>query len=103
MEDKHFKDVTIMTSQVGRMLVINSTLRAAEYLLTEWPIFKGPKLSVAKHALLKCLEGEMSPGVARMAFIEAAKEAEIYIETAGRPVSAGKLEKWRKGKMPRSA
>ena len=41
MEDKPFKDVTIMTSQVGRMLVINSTLRAAEYLLTEWPIFKG--------------------------------------------------------------
>lgn len=99
MEDQHFKDVTIMTSQIGRILVINSTLRAAEYLLTEWPIFKGTKLSIAKHALLKCLEGEMSPGVARMAFIEAAKEADIYIEAAGRPPTTGKAQRRHKSKF----
>lgn len=74
-----------MTSQPGRMLVITSTLRAAEYLLTEWPIFKGPKLTIAKRALLTCIEGGLSPGTARFAFIEAAKEADIYVETTGRP------------------
>lgn len=100
MEDKPFKAVTIMTSQVGRMLVINSTLRAAEYLLTEWPVFSGEKLSIAKHALLKCIEGEMSPGVARMAFIEAAKEADIYIEAQPRPQSTGKLQRWGKRRYP---
>jgi hypothetical protein len=43
------------------------------------------------------------PGVARMAFIEAAKQADIYVEAVGRPASTGKLEKWRKDKMRRSA
>lgn len=72
-----------MTSHPGRMLVLTSTLQAAKYLLTEWPIFQGEKLSIAKRALLGSLEGDTSPGVARMAFIEAAREARIYVEAAG--------------------
>ncbi|MEJ1122286.1 MULTISPECIES: hypothetical protein [unclassified Phyllobacterium] len=28
------------------------------------------KLDIAKHTLVKCYDGKMSPGVARMAFIE---------------------------------
>ncbi|MEP7456585.1 hypothetical protein [Phyllobacterium sp. SB3] len=43
------------------------------------------------------------PGAAHMAFIEAAKEADIYVEAAGRPVVTGTSEKWRKGKMRRRA
>lgn len=71
--------------------------------MNEWPGEQSKKLEIASHALIECFDGKMSPGVARMAFIEAAKEADIYIEAAGRPVSAGKLEKWRKGKMRRRA
>lgn len=101
MEDKHFKEVTVMTRQVGKMLVITSIVRAAEFILDEWPGDQTEILDIAKHALLECFEGRMSPGVARMAFIEAAKEANIYIEAAGRPPSTGRLERWGKRKPKR--
>ncbi|WP_436120199.1 DUF982 domain-containing protein [Phyllobacterium sp. LjRoot231] len=39
----------------------------------------GPKLSNAKVILSKCLAGECSAAVARVAFIEAARESRIYI------------------------
>lgn len=103
MEDLPFKEVTVMTRQIGRMKVITSIMQAAEFIVNEWPGTDSEKLDIAKHALVKCYDGEMSPGVARMAFVEAAKEADIYVEAAGRPVSTGKLEKWRKGKMRRRA
>jgi hypothetical protein len=69
MDPRPFKDVTITTSQPGHMRVISSALRAAEYILNDWPIDEGPKLSIAKHCLLSCLEGKLSPGAARIAFI----------------------------------
>ncbi len=103
MEDKPFKEVTVMTRQIGKMKVITSITQAAEFIVKEWPGSDSEKLEIAKHALVKCYDGEMSPGVARMAFIEAAKEADIYIEAAGRPPSTGKVEKWRKGKLRRRA
>lgn len=92
-----------MTRQIGRMKVITSIMQAAEFIVNEWPGVDSEKLEIAKHALVKSYDGEMSPGVARMAFIEAAKEAEIYVEAAGRPPLAGKIESWRRGKMRRRA
>lgn len=92
-----------MTRQIGRMRVITSVVQAAEFIMNEWPETDSEKLNIAKHALVKCYEGQMSSGVARMAFIEVAKEADIYIEAAGRPPSTGKLEKWHKGKARRRA
>ncbi|MEP7453341.1 DUF982 domain-containing protein [Phyllobacterium sp. SB3] len=92
-----------MTRQVGSMKVITSIMQAAEFIVNEWPGTDSEKLDIAKHALIKCYDGEMSPGVVRMAFIEAAKEADIYVEAPGRPVSTGKAEKWRKGNMRRRA
>lgn len=103
MKDRVFKEVTVMTRQIGRMRVITSIVQAAEFILNEWPEAGGEKLDIAKHALVKCYEGEMSSGVARMAFIEAAKEADIYIEAAGRPLATGQVNKWRKGKARRRA
>ncbi|WP_157179344.1 DUF982 domain-containing protein [Phyllobacterium sp. YR531] len=90
-----------MTRQLGKMKVITSVMQAAEFIVNEWPGTDSEKLDVAKHALVKCYDGEMSPGVARMAFVEAAREADIYVEAAGRPVTTGKLEKWRKEKVSR--
>ncbi|MHC1551284.1 DUF982 domain-containing protein [Phyllobacterium sp. K27] len=49
-----------MTSQAARMQVVTSTMQAADCILDSWPINAGPKLSIAKHALLKRLEGKMS-------------------------------------------
>jgi hypothetical protein len=103
MEDRAFKEVQIMTRQVVKIRVITSVAQAAEFIVNEWPGVDTEKLEIAKHALVQSFDGKMSPGVARMAFIEAAKEAEIFIEAAGRPQPTGKPEKWRKGKMRRRA
>jgi hypothetical protein len=77
MDARPFQDVTVMTRQSGHMRVVSSALSAAEFMLTDWPIAERPKLSIAKHCLLSCLEGKLSPGAARFALIEAAKEADI--------------------------
>jgi hypothetical protein len=54
--------------------------QAAEQILTDWPIEESDILTAAKHALLSCLEGNLSPGSARFAFIQAAKEAGNYVD-----------------------
>lgn len=70
MEDKHFKDVTC---QAGKLCVITSVVQATEFIVSEWPGDDMVKLDITKHALVECFDGKRSPGVARMAFIEAAK------------------------------
>jgi hypothetical protein len=103
MEDRAFKEVQVMTRQVGKTRVITSVAQAAEFIVNEWPGIDTERLEIAKHALVQSFDGKMSPGVARMAFIEAAKEAKIFIEATGRLQPTGKLDKWRKGKMRRRA
>jgi hypothetical protein len=98
MDDRPFNAVRIMTSQPGRMRVITSALRAAECLLNDWPIEQGDKLSVAREALLSCLERKLSPGAARVAFIEAAKEAGNYVDEPRRLPPAGKMKKSHKAR-----
>ncbi len=71
-------------------------MQAAEFIVNEWPGTDTERLDIVRHALLECYDGNLSPGVARMAFIEATKEADIYVEAVGRPPSTGKQEKWRK-------
>ena len=93
MDDRLFNAVRIMTSQPGRMRVITSALRAAECILNDWPIEEGAKLSVAREALLACLERKLSPGAARIAFIEAAKEAGNYVDEPTRLPPAGRVKK----------
>jgi Protein of unknown function (DUF982) len=103
MEDKAFKDVIVMTRQVGKMLVICSIVRAAEFIVNEWPGDQTKKLEIASHALVEAFEGKMSPGVARMAFIEAAKEADIYIEAVARQPQTDKALRGRRTKSFRAA
>jgi uncharacterized protein DUF982 len=103
MEEKPFKEVRIMTSQPGRMRVITSALQAAEQILTNWPIEQSEFLSATKYALLSCLEGNLSPGAARFAFIQAAKEAGNYVDEPARGSPTGKTFKWHKAKARRRA
>lgn len=61
-----------MIRQIGKMKVIASTMQAAEFIVDEWPGADSEKLDIAKRALVKCYDLEMSSRVARMAFSEAA-------------------------------
>ncbi|WP_271896348.1 DUF982 domain-containing protein [Candidatus Phyllobacterium onerii] len=92
-----------MTSHPGRMRVVTSALQAAEMILTDWPIEETEILTAAKHALLSCLEGNLSPGSARFAFIQAAKEAGNYVDEPERGPPTGKAFRWRKLKAQRRA
>ncbi|MBB3149889.1 hypothetical protein FHS21_006346 [Phyllobacterium trifolii] len=92
-----------MTSHPGRMHVVTSALQAAEQILTDWPIEEGEVLSAAKHALLSCLEGNLSPGSARFAFIQAAKEAGNYVDEPERGPPTAKSFRWQKNKPRRRA
>ncbi len=92
-----------MTSHPGRMRVVTSALQAAEMILTDWPIEDSGILTATKHALLKCLEGDMSPGAARFAFIQAAKEAGNYVDEPERGRPTGKPFRWHKNKLRRRA
>lgn len=104
MEDyKPFKIVSVLEG--AKSIGITSAYDAAKYILENWPDeATGPKLETCKAILLQCLAGECSAAIARVAFVEAAREADIYIETTPRPPSTGKLgPKWGKRKPARRA
>lgn len=72
------------------------------YILEKWPDDAGGrKLATAKAILLKCLAGDCSAAVAHVALVEAAREADIFIETTPYPPATGKLERWGKSKARR--
>ena len=86
-----FPIVSVLGSMPGQSIGITSAYDAAKFTLEEWPGETGPKASNAKAILLKCLERGCSPAVARVAFIEAAREAGIFIETEPRPPATRKV------------
>ena len=99
-----FHPVTVMTSKLGVMRGIGTVYDAAKFILEEWPEDRaGPKLSNAKVILLQCLAGECSPAIARVAFVEAARESNIYIPPPEiDPVTAGRPSpRWRRSKPRR--
>ncbi|PSH70122.1 DUF982 domain-containing protein [Phyllobacterium brassicacearum] len=80
MEDyKPFKIVSVLRD--GKAIGITSAYDAAVFMLEKWPDEDGLKARRARQILLSCLAGECSAAVARVAFVEAAKEAGIFIET----------------------
>ncbi|MBB3146159.1 hypothetical protein FHS21_002574 [Phyllobacterium trifolii] len=102
MEERYFKEVRIMPSHPGRMRVVTSALQAAQLILTDWPIEESEILTATKHALVACLEGKLSAGSARFAFIQAAKEAGNYVDEPERGPSTGKSFRWHKSKLWRA-
>lgn len=70
--------VEIELGKAGRYRVVTNTLTAAEILLNEWPLEVGPALLAARYACLDVLEGNQPPEYAKLAFIKAAEEADIF-------------------------
>jgi len=79
MRSLPFPYVTVMTYQVGKTCNISSAEEAAENLMMNWPIKTGAQLLAARLACLDALEGKILCSAAREAFIEAAREAGIYM------------------------
>ncbi|MER8707585.1 DUF982 domain-containing protein [Mesorhizobium sp. M0520] len=67
--------VTVLLSS-GKVSV-SSTREAAEMLLYRWPIGETGRRIQARMACMKVLGGGSAPEVARVAFLNAAKEAKI--------------------------
>ena len=79
MRNLPFPYVTVMTEHVGKTRNISSVQEAIEFMLHDWPIKNSRKLTAARQACLDALHGKITHTKARQAFIEAAREADIYI------------------------
>jgi len=75
-----FPPVTIESRRLGKPKNICSISEAAEYLLMKWPIHEGQKLKAARQCCFDALDGKASAADARSAFVEAAKEAHIFVD-----------------------
>lgn len=79
MRNLPFPYVTVMTEHVGKVRNISSVQEATEFMLHDWPIKNSRKFTAARQACLDALHGKITCTKARYAFIEAAREADIYI------------------------
>jgi hypothetical protein len=79
MQSLPFAYVTVMSERVGKTQIISSVDEATEFLLYDWPVMHSAKVTTACQACLDALLGKITGIAARDAFIEAAKEAGIYI------------------------
>jgi hypothetical protein len=75
-----FPSVTIEIQPAGKSRNIASVPEAAEVLLMDWPIHDGVKLKAARQKCLDALDGKVTITECRSAFIEAAKEARIFVD-----------------------
>jgi hypothetical protein len=75
-----FPYVTITTDELGGTKNIASVGEAALCLLEHWSLQNGDGFKVAKQACIDALDGKVTCTACRDAFIEAAKEAGIYVE-----------------------
>ncbi|MBB3457469.1 hypothetical protein FHT86_005787 [Rhizobium sp. BK313] len=74
------RTLTLETKHLGRAVTINSTERAADFLLHEWPQLEtGKAYEVAKKALLAAHEGKITPDEVREAMIAAAREDGVFV------------------------
>ncbi|MBB3452610.1 hypothetical protein FHT86_000866 [Rhizobium sp. BK313] len=76
--------ITIESRQIGTYVTIDSTERAAHYMLQDWPGEEsGETIETAKRVVLDAYKGNASIQSARSAFIAAAQEAGIlFFETS---------------------
>jgi Protein of unknown function (DUF982) len=78
--DRFNRLVVIETRRIGQLRNVGSVTEAAECLVaSDWPRPHGPQHRAASRACLRVLAGEISPEAARRAFIEAAREAGIFV------------------------
>lgn len=76
----HFTAVTVESVQSGKLRNVCTVSEAATVLMSEWPQdHLGPAHARARLACMAALKGNQSSKSARMAFIDAAQEADIYV------------------------
>ncbi|KQS79060.1 hypothetical protein ASG25_10770 [Rhizobium sp. Leaf384] len=76
------KPVTFEENSRGRYRTIGSTEEAARVLMERWPVQTGKAYRKACEVMLAVLEGRREQGVARLAFLAAADEANVYIRNS---------------------
>ena len=76
----HFDIVTIKTDRPGQLLNVTNTRQVAELLTGPWPAqFRGKTYASAMKACMDHMEGKKSAEAVRKAFIDAAKDARLFI------------------------
>lgn len=91
MRDLYFEHVIVKSPRSGMVLNVSSVKQASELLAHCWTKHCGPNHSIATEVCLNALEGKTSAEEARLAFVEAAKEIDVYVlettQTSGSPRS----------------
>lgn len=73
------RPVTFEENVRGSYRTIISTKEASRILLTKWPTVSGREYRRAQQVCLDVLDGKKPPSEARKAFLDAAKEARVFI------------------------
>ncbi len=73
------RPVVIQPGRIDRDRVVTTVAGAANVLLHEWPNTDGASYTKAIKACIDVIRSEKPPRVARKAFIDAAKEARIFL------------------------
>jgi hypothetical protein len=79
MANLEFLPVILENNQTGRSETISSISEAAAFLLNGWPKKKSSLHLEARVACYEAQSGIVSVNAARMIFVEAAIEANIYV------------------------
>lgn len=83
MRGTHFhKPVIIQPGRIDRDRVVTTVAEAAQILIHQWPEPKCEKRHAAMRACLDVIRGDRAPGHARVAFVDAAKQARILVGDA---------------------
>lgn len=71
--------ITFETTELGKYWTVTSTAEAARALMERWPVETGAAYKAALRTCLAVMEGKVRPAEARQAFLDAAKEADVFI------------------------
>ncbi len=79
MRDLSFEHVMIQSPRSGTVLNVTSVEQASELLENGWTKQCGPKHAAAVEMCANALKEKASVDDARIAFVEAAKEIDVYV------------------------
>jgi len=85
LRDIAIEHLAVQTSTLGRMRVLQTVADLADQLLNDWPDDPGEKHLKARLACIDALEGKLSAGACRIAFLEAAAEDGVWTMAPNRP------------------
>ena len=74
-----FQSIVVENNQVGMIETVSSIREATAFLLTGWPRKKASLYMEARVACYEAQVGLVSVDAARLIFVEAALEADIYV------------------------